>query len=98
MTRAEQVQRPGGRRDRSRIPTFKTVAEEAAFWDTHSSAEFEDELEVVTDVRFVRARPKKGITVRLDEDTLAALTRQAHQQGIGSSTLARRWILERLRG
>jgi hypothetical protein len=29
---------------RSRIPTFKTIEDEAAFWDAHSSEEFADEL------------------------------------------------------
>ncbi len=37
----------------SRIPTFSTIEEEAAFWDTHSFEEFADELEEVTDHRFV---------------------------------------------
>ncbi|MEW5989122.1 MAG: CopG family antitoxin [Chloroflexota bacterium] len=86
------------RQYQSRIPSFKTVEEEAAFWDTHSSVEFEDELEVVTDVIFVKARPRKrGLTVRLDEDTLTRLAQQAQEKGVGPSTLARMWILERLR-
>ncbi|HZS86508.1 MAG TPA: CopG family antitoxin [Chloroflexota bacterium] len=82
---------------KSRIPTFKTIEEEAAFWDTHDSAEFEDEFEDVTDVRFVRGGPKKGLTVRLEEETIAALTAEARRIGVGASTLARIWILERLR-
>ena len=87
---------PTKRRPKSRIPTFKTVEEEAAFWDTHSSADYEDELEVVTDVKFVRVRPKKAITVRLEEDAMAALRKQARAKGIGPSALARLWILEHL--
>jgi len=47
-------QKAGARK--SRIPTFKTIEEEAEFWDTHSIEEFADELETVTDVKFVRAR------------------------------------------
>ena len=97
MTKAEHGQRTTSRRPKSRIPTFKTVEEAAAFWDTHDSAAFEDELEDVPDVMFVRAAPKKGMTVRLEQETLAALTAQAHKMGIGPSTLARMWILERLR-
>lgn len=38
---------------KSRIPTFKTIDEEAEFWDTHSIEEFADELETVTNVKFV---------------------------------------------
>ena len=84
-------------RTESRIPAFKTIEEEAEFWDTHDSSVFDDEFETVTDVRFVRSKRKQPITVRLDQDTVAALKRQAHRRGIGTSTLARLWITERVR-
>jgi len=82
-------------RDRG-IPSFRSVAEEAAFWDSHDSADFEYEFTEATDVRFARAAPKKGITVRLEEASLEQLTQEARQQGIHPSTLARMWILEHL--
>ena len=82
----------------SRIPHFATVEEAAEFWDTHDSTEFEDELEDVTDVRFVvtRTQRKKGITIRLAEDQLDLLRREAAAKGIGPSTWARMLILEHL--
>lgn len=82
---------------RSRIPTFKTIEEEAAFWDTHSSEEFADELAPVEDVQFVKAHQKKTLTVRFDEDTFEELSREARERGIGPSTFARMVILEYLR-
>lgn len=82
---------------KSRIPTFKTIEEEAAFWDTHSSEEFADELTPVENVTFVKARSKKALTVRFDEDTLEELIQEAREKGIGPSTLARMVILEHLR-
>lgn len=45
----------------SRIPTFKTIEEEAEFWDTHSSEDYADELETVTDVKFIRPRQKTSL-------------------------------------
>lgn len=99
MTTAEQEQ-PTAKRTTSRIPRFKTVEEAAEWFDTHDTAEYEDELEEVEgDLRFVvsRGRPKKPITVRMDEDTLARLAKQAQKLGVGPSTLARMWILEHLR-
>jgi predicted DNA binding CopG/RHH family protein len=81
---------------RSRIPVFKTVEDEAAFWDTHSIEEFADELTPAEDVKFVKARSKKALTVRFDEDTLEELTKEAREKGIGPSTLARMVILEHL--
>ena len=80
----------------SRIPTFNTIEEEAAFWDTHSIEEFADELEPVTNVKFVKARQTKAITVRLEAETFEALHRAARARGVGPSTLTRMWILERL--
>ncbi|HLJ35064.1 MAG TPA: CopG family antitoxin [Ktedonobacteraceae bacterium] len=85
-----------GKEKKNHIPTFKTIEEEAAFWDTHSSEEFADELTTVEDVRFVKAHAKKALTVRFDEDTFEELTREAREKGIGPSTLARMVILEHL--
>jgi len=39
----------------------------------------------------------KVIPVRLPSDTWEELRREAHELGIGPTTLARMWILERLR-
>ena len=93
MTRKEQEQ---PRVTKSRIPTFKTIEEEAAFWDTHSSEEFADELTLVGDVKFVKASPKKALTVQFEEDTFEELTREAREKGIDLSTLAYKVILEHL--
>ncbi len=94
---ASRRRRLGREAPRGRIPAFRSIAEEAEFWDTHDSAEFEDEFETVTDVTFVRAKRKRGLTVRLEPETLAALSRAAREQGIGPSTLARMWIVQRLK-
>src|SRR5712691_12348517 len=95
MTKKEQEQPEV---TKGRIPTFKTIEEEAAFWDTHSSEEFADELTPVENVKFVKDRSKKALTVRFDEDTFEELTQEAREKGIGHSTLARMVILEHLRG
>jgi len=93
MTRKEQEQT---KVPKSRIPTFKTIEEEAAFWDTHSSEEFADELTPIEHVKFVPSSSKKALTVRFDEDTFEELSREAREKGIGPSTLARMVILEHL--
>ena len=80
---------------KSRIPEFASVQEEAEFWDTHDTTDYEDEF---TPVR-VRFAPllSEGITIRLDPATLRTLRQRAREQGIGPTTLARMWILDRLR-
>ena len=80
----------------SRIPKFANREEEAAFWDNHDISDYWDELKPVK--LKVAKNLSKGITIRFDEETLGELRRQAHRRGIGPTTLARMWILERLRG
>lgn len=46
MTKAEQRKPLRQARPKSRIPHFKTIEEEAEFWDTHDLTEFEDEFEL----------------------------------------------------
>ncbi len=79
---------------RSRIPRFKTRAEEAEFWDTHDTTEFEDEF---TEVKIKVARPLVHILgVRLEAKTITELGEIGRKKGLGASTLARMWLLERL--
>lgn len=78
----------------SRIPGFHSVQEEAEFWDTHDTTEFEDELKEVK-ARF--ARPLDHIlAVRLEAKTVSHLAKIAGRSGIGPSTLVRMWVMERL--
>lgn len=76
MVKPEEKQ-PTSKRSKSRIPHFKTIEEAVQFWDTHSLAEFEDELEEVTDVRFVvtRGGPQRTLSIRLSENDLAEIRR-----------------------
>jgi predicted DNA binding CopG/RHH family protein len=79
----------------SRIPEFASLEEEAAFWDTHSTADYEDEFKPVR-VR-VAKRLSTGVTIRFDPETLRRLRAIAQEQGIGPTTLIRMWVLERLK-
>lgn len=76
------------------IPVFKSREEEAAFWDSHDITDF------AADAQPIRLRLKRpleaGITLRLDTETLQELRETATQKGIGLSSLARMWLLERL--
>ena len=79
----------------SRIPEFANIEEEAAFWDTHSTADYEDEFKPVR-ARFAKGL-STGVTIRFDPDTLRRLRAMAQEQGIGPTTLIRMWVLERLK-
>jgi len=47
---------------KSKIPKFKSIAEEAAFWDTHSFADHWDEFEPI-DVVVELSKPKEETLV-----------------------------------
>jgi predicted DNA binding CopG/RHH family protein len=82
---------------RQQIPKFRSREEEANFWDTHDLADYWDEFQPVR-VRFAKKLSlSQGITIRLDPKTLSALRSRAEKDGIGPTTLARMWIMERLR-
>jgi predicted DNA binding CopG/RHH family protein len=79
------------------IPEFKSWEEEAEFWDTHDLSDYWDDFKPIK-VRFAKNLSlSHGITVRLDSGTLIALRQAAKKMGIGPTTLARMWIIERLR-
>ena len=81
-------------RKKSRIPEFKTIEEEAEFWDTHDTTDYEDEFKPVkgrfADKLFDR------VTIPVDTDTLAQLDALASEEELNATALARRWVLERL--
>jgi len=75
------------------IKPFKTLEEEANFWDTHSAV---DEINEGTLVGFHQAKKSDTITIRIDKKNLQRLRENAFQKGIGPTTLARMWLLEKL--
>ena len=80
----------------AKIPKFNNIEEAAAFWDTHSPLDYPENFKEVK-VRFDRPLIKRGLTIKLSEETIKELKALADAQGIGPSTLARMWLLERLK-
>ena len=83
------------RRRRSRIPRFRSEAEEARFWDTHDSTEFLHEF-TRTRVTFPRPKPKVLVSVRIAKPEVVLLRRVAARKGLGYGSLIRMWLTERL--
>lgn len=79
MARSTSIQR--------KIPVFDSVEEEAHFWDTHDSGEFEDEFEPV---EVEDANPLGHVfLLRLDVELLGRLQAGARQAGVDLSTYER---------
>jgi predicted HicB family RNase H-like nuclease len=81
---------------KSKIPKFKSIAEEAAFWDTHSFADYWNGFKAV-DVVVELSKPKEEtLVLRINKDVKKKLEQLAKSKGINISTLARILLTEKL--
>jgi hypothetical protein len=81
-------------RARSRIPRFKSYEEEAEFWDTHDSTEFESES---TPARMkVADKIQHVLMVPLERATMDPLVLSARARGVPLSELAAQLIADGL--
>jgi len=74
--------------------SFSTLEELSDFWDTHSSADYEEVMEPV-EVEIDLASSKVYCPVA--KDLLRQVRRQARQQGVSTETLINLWLQEKLR-
>ncbi len=82
-------------RTKSRIPDFASREEEAAFWDTHDTTDFEDEFKPVK--VHVAEKLSHEIIIRLESEDFRKLCALARKKGLNPISLAHSWILERLK-
>jgi len=73
---------------------FQTLEELSDFWDTHSTADYEDLTEPV-EVEIDLSSSKVYCPVA--KDLLRQVRQRAHQQGVSTETLINLWLQERLR-
>lgn len=78
-----------------RIPEFSSHEEEAAWFDTHDIGDYLSEFEIVE--AQVERNLTKTLNVRLAPEIFAKLQQEADEKGVGTSTLVRMWILEKVR-
>jgi hypothetical protein len=79
---------------RDKLPEdFATIEELWSFWDTHSSADYEDVMEAV-DVEIDLSSSKVYCPVA--KDLLREVRSRARQQGVSTETLINLWLQERL--
>ena len=80
-------------RQRDSLPeSFHSLEEFWAFWDTHSTADYEDLMENV-DVE-VNIRSSKTYCA-VAKDIVAQLRTQARRQGVSTETLINLWLREK---
>lgn len=78
----------------AKMPRFKSDKEIRGFWDTHSLADFGEDLKPAS-IAFKKTQ-KEVVSIRLERPRILALKHLAHRLGIGYSSLARIWVMEKL--
>jgi predicted DNA binding CopG/RHH family protein len=79
-----------------KVPKFKNLKEERAFWDTHDSTDYLHDFKPAPDVVFVRPK-KKIITLRLEPQVIHKLREVADKEGLSPTSYARMLIIRGLR-
>lgn len=78
------------------IPKFKTIEEEATFWDTHSFADYWDAKKMVK-LNYELEPKKSVIHIKVGEGLKEKIERVARTKDISVSALIRMWTVENLR-
>ena len=83
---------------KSKIPEFRTIKEEAAFWDTHDVTDYIEEMEVVSGAYLPQAGERKTVmTIRIAPSLKERVEQVARSYDISTSSLVRMWIVDELR-
>lgn len=83
-------------RKRKSIPTFKSEAEEQAFWESHDSTDYVDWSRAER-VRFPNLKPStKAISLRLPVDLLERIKIAANKRDVPYQSLIKVWLAEKV--
>lgn len=79
------------------MPPFKTLDEEAEFWDTHdTSLLMKDPSTPLDKLPLIETEKVDTITLRLQKSVKSRLQAIAKRKGINTSTLSRMWLIEKV--
>jgi hypothetical protein len=79
-----------------KIPKFKSLEEEAAFWDTHSFADYWDEGKMI-DLDFSPGPKRAVIHVKVAKSLKDRIEEISKAKHISVSSLIRMWTVEKLK-
>ncbi len=80
------------------IKPFKTLGEEARFWETHDLSSLIKNPKIsLTMIPILESEKKEVLTIRLQKSVKEKIERVAQAKGINASTLSRMWLVEKLK-
>ncbi len=81
----------------AKLPKFKNDQEAYEFFESHSMADYWEEMEPVEDVRIDLPRPPKHlVTLRFYPYLLDEVKRFAEQEHVPYQVLIQKWVADRL--
>lgn len=82
----------------TKLPKFRNDQEAAAWFDSHDTSAYMDDMEPVAEqISVMRTQfPVKPMDVRMRTDFLEAIQTVAERQGIPYQALVQRWLMEKL--
>ena len=79
------------------IKPFKTIEEEAKFWDTHDISKLiENPNTPLSKLLPLDQEKQEVMTLRLQKSVKGKIEKIARAKGINSSTLSRMWLIEKI--
>lgn len=80
------------------IKPFKSLDEEAYFWDTHDfSVVFESPKIPISKLPRIKEDKEEIMTIRVEKSLKKAIEKVAQTKGINPTTISRMWIIEGLK-
>ncbi len=79
------------------IPNFKNKKQEAKFWDSHDFIDFSTQTKKVNLKVNLKAPKDDILTIRLQPQLKKRMNQLATEMGTQTSTLARMWLIEKLK-
>ena len=80
------------------IKPFKTLEEEANFWDTHDLSQvFYDSKIPLSALPLIEKEKEEMLTIRIQKSIKDRIVKLARMKGINPTTLARMWLIEKVR-
>lgn len=76
------------------IPPFKTLDEEAEFWDTHDVSDLGKVP--LMNLPLLEIEKEEMLTIRIQKSIKKRLASVARAKGINLGTLTRMWLIEKL--
>ena len=79
------------------IPPFKTLDEEANFWDTHDTSPLmRGEKIPLEKLELIEKEKKEVLVIRIQKSIKKKIEEIAKAKGINPTTLSRMWLIEKL--